>query len=294
MKYLFVACCFIISLTACESVPEPQTSQNKANTYKTVPPKASNGTSRYSVDQDFSPDILLDPKNIQDAIPRQEYVTKAGNKSPYTVLGKTYYVLPSAKGYKDKGGASWYGLKFHGHQTSNGEIYDIYAMTAAHKTLPIPCYVKVTNLENGLTAIVRVNDRGPFHEGRIIDLSYAAATKLGYIGKGTAQVMVEAIDVGQASAPVNATYQSEKVYANQQASSVEAGYVYLQVGAYLDASIAIDVQKKLAVNYADTVQVESGIDRYFRVRIGPVAETDVDRITNHLLQQGYPKPMRVR
>jgi rare lipoprotein A len=111
------------------------------------------------------------------------------------VLGKTYRILPSAKGYKARGVASWYGTKFHGESTANGERYDLYAMTAAHCTLPIPAYVLVTNLENGKQCVVRVNDRGPFVEGRLIDLSYAAATKLGYANKGTAQVEVSAIDV---------------------------------------------------------------------------------------------------
>lgn len=119
---------------------------------------------------------------------------RAGNKSPYTVLGKTYHLLPTAKGYREVGIASWYGSKFHGRSTSNGEAYDMFAMTAAHKTLPIPAYVRVTNVDNGRSAIVRVNDRGPFHDDRIIDLSYAAARKLGVYANGTAKVEVVAID----------------------------------------------------------------------------------------------------
>ncbi|MGB5098829.1 MAG: septal ring lytic transglycosylase RlpA family protein, partial [Porticoccaceae bacterium] len=129
-----------------------------------------------------------------DVTPRSEAITGAGNKNPYTVLGKTYHLLPTAAGYREKGVASWYGTKFHGRATSNGEPYDMFAMTAAHKTLPIPAYVRVTNLENGRSAIVRVNDRGPFHDDRIIDLSYAAAKKLGVFDQGTARVEVVAID----------------------------------------------------------------------------------------------------
>jgi peptidoglycan lytic transglycosylase len=144
---------------------------------------------------DGAPSRTLDPNSIEDAVPRRDPVTKAGNKNPYTVLGKTYRILPSAKGYKARGIASWYGTKFHGESTANGERYDLYGMTAAHCTLPIPAYVLVTNLDNGKQCVVRVNDRGPFAEGRLIDLSYAAATKLGYAHKGTARVEVSAIDV---------------------------------------------------------------------------------------------------
>lgn len=144
---------------------------------------------------DSAPARKLNPADIQDAVPKREPITKAGNKSPYTVLGQTYVLLPSAKGYRATGMASWYGTKFHGQSTSNGDEYDLYGMTAAHKTLPIPTYVLVTNLENNRQAVVRVNDRGPFVGSRLIDLSYAAAVKLGYADKGTAFVEVAAIDV---------------------------------------------------------------------------------------------------
>ena len=116
------------------------------------------------------------------------------NKSPYTQFGKTYYVLNSSQGFRETGIASWYGSKFHGRRTSNGDVYNMYAMTAAHKTLPIPTYVRVTNQENRRSVIVRVNDRGPFHESRIIDLSYVAALKLGFAANGTAKVSVEALN----------------------------------------------------------------------------------------------------
>lgn len=143
---------------------------------------------------DGPPPRDVDVSNLPDAVPKVEPIRKAGNKSPYTVFGKTYQVLPSNQGYRERGVASWYGNKFHGRKTSNGETYDMYAMTAAHKSLSIPSYVKVTNLDNGRTVIVRVNDRGPFHGGRIIDLSYAAAKKLDYSAKGVASVEVVAID----------------------------------------------------------------------------------------------------
>ncbi|HBQ01515.1 MAG TPA: septal ring lytic transglycosylase RlpA, partial [Gammaproteobacteria bacterium] len=119
----------------------------------------------------------------------------AGNRSPYTVLGKTYTVLPTERGYSERGVASWYGEKFHGHKTSNGEVFDMYMASAAHKSLPIPSFLRVTNLDNNRSLIVRVNDRGPFHGDRIVDLSYAAAMKLGYAERGTARVHLESIVV---------------------------------------------------------------------------------------------------
>lgn len=133
------------------------------------------------------------------AIPKNEPYSKAGNKSTYRVFGKQYQVRKTHHGYKERGMASWYGKQFHGRLTSNLERYDMYAMTAAHKSLPIPSYVKVTNLRNKKSIVVRVNDRGPFHSNRIIDLSYAAAKKLGMAEQGTAMVELEAISVGKSS-----------------------------------------------------------------------------------------------
>jgi len=154
----------------------------------------SNPTSRYQQRYDSEPSYRHNVGAVADAVPRIEARSRGGNKSPYRVFGKQYWVMPSSLGYTATGTASWYGSKFHGHQTSNGEIYNMYSMTAAHKSLPIPTYAKVTNLNNGRHVIVRVNDRGPFHGDRLIDLSYAAATKLGYAKLGTAQVRIEAID----------------------------------------------------------------------------------------------------
>lgn len=160
------------------------------STSSVLTPVKIESTSRYDKAQDGAPSTLKDVSLIANAQPKPVVRTRAGNKSPYTVLGKTYTLLPESKGYSERGYASWYGDKFHGHLTSNGDIYDMWGMTAAHKTLPIPSYVKVTNVENGRSVIVLVNDRGPFHNQRIIDLSYAAALKLGYADKGVAQVDV--------------------------------------------------------------------------------------------------------
>jgi len=131
---------------------------------------------------------------IPDAVPRFEPLARLGNPDSYVVFGRRYYIKKSARGYVERGLASWYGQPFHGRQTSSGETYDMYAMSAAHKTLPLPTYVRVTNLENGRSVVVRINDRGPFQDDRVIDLSYTAAVKLGMKNQGTARVEVRAIE----------------------------------------------------------------------------------------------------
>jgi rare lipoprotein A len=157
--------------------------------------------SRYGVDNDSVPNDNLDVSKLVEPTPRDEPRSLYGNKSPYSVLGKSYTVLPNASGYVERGIASFYGSKFHGYKTSNFEDYDMYQFTAAHKTLPLPSYARVTNLENGKSVVVRINDRGPFHENRIIDLSYAAAVKIGVWPKGTGLVEVRAIDPDHPDAP---------------------------------------------------------------------------------------------
>jgi rare lipoprotein A len=152
--------------------------------------------SRYSQKQDSPPEYHYGELELADATPRYESYAPA-NFRPYTVLGKYYTPMLSAKGFEEYGQASWYGQKFHGHLTSNGEIYDMFSMTAAHKTLPLPSFVKVTNLDNQKMTIVRVNDRGPFHPGRVIDLSYAAAKKLDVLSTGVANVKVEVVHIDE-------------------------------------------------------------------------------------------------
>ncbi len=150
--------------------------------------------------QDSAPShVPVDPWSVSEPVPKAEPRSRYGNPASYEVFGKRYYVLDSAQGYKERGIASWYGTKFHGRRTSSGEPYDMFAMTAAHKSLPLPSYVRVRNLENGRSLIVRVNDRGPFHPGRIIDLSYTAAVRLGVYAQGSARVEVEALEPGQAA-----------------------------------------------------------------------------------------------
>ena len=151
-------------------------------------------TGRYDIDSDIAPDAPISVEHLEDAHPQYEPYSLGGNTN-YTLRGEDYKIVKKTEGFTEKGKASWYGKKFHGHLTSNGEIYDMYSMSAAHKTLPIPSYVKVTNTDNNKTTIVRINDRGPFHEGRIIDLSYAAAYKLDVLRTGTANVEIEVITV---------------------------------------------------------------------------------------------------
>jgi rare lipoprotein A len=149
---------------------------------------------------DSVPDTIPDVDAIPEPEVKAEPRSRVGNRS-YAVLGKRYSIRDSAEGYVEQGMASFYGKKFHGRLTSNQEVYDMYAFTAAHKSLPLPSYVRVTNLANGKSVVVRVNDRGPFHAGRIIDLSYAAATKLGFVHQGTARVEVRALSPGEGRGP---------------------------------------------------------------------------------------------
>ena len=231
-------------------------------------------------EQDRAPSGVRDWHNIPDAQPKWEPKARYGNHSPYRVLGKTYYVMESSKGYRETGYGSWYGEKFAGRPTSSQEPYDPYAMTAAHKSLPLPSYVRVTNLENNKQIIVRVNDRGPFHDGRIIDLSYAAAHKIGYANKGTARVLVEAIDPAEFN---GATPQITPRVTQQPASTntipetlpneQNTEQFYLQVGAYKNLSTAKNLQQELIALTNAPVgiysQPEAGSQNVHRVRIGP-------------------------
>ncbi len=232
-----------------------------------------------------------------DVTPRREPITRAGNKNPYTVLGKTYHLLPTAEGYREVGIASWYGTKFHGRATSNGEAYDMFAMTAAHKTLPIPAYVRVTNLENGRSAIVRVNDRGPFHDDRVIDLSYAAAKKLSVLDQGTARVEVVAIDpstyqrnsvevpridtsVSRPARPLGPAPAHIKDGPPLAVAAVVKGAppqgAFLQVGSFSSLKSARSLEARVAQRVAMPALVRStrvaGRD-VFRVLIGPFVDT---------------------
>ncbi|MDX1693160.1 MAG: septal ring lytic transglycosylase RlpA family protein [Ketobacteraceae bacterium] len=202
-------------------------------------------------EKDGPPKLKKDISAVKNAVPRPEPKARYGNHSPYEVFGKTYHVMDSSKGYVEEGTASWYGEKFAGRFTSSMEPYDPYAMTAAHKSLPLPTYVRVTNLENGRSVIVRVNDRGPFHGTRIIDLSYAAAIKLGYANKGTARVKVEAIDPHRPATPkpvmADMPPTAESTDASLLASNSGSEQLYLQAGAFTQLTSAQRLQDQLQV-----------------------------------------------
>lgn len=221
--------------------------------------------------------------SIPDAVPRAEPLHRYANR-PYSALGKTYTPLQTTGNYSERGSASWYGKKFHGQRTSIGEVYDMYAMTAAHPTLPIPSYARVTNPANGKSVIVRVNDRGPFLHSRIMDLSYVAAYKLGYINQGSAEVEVESIAV-DANAPVTSAIVSSGVtvepitvmpIAAAPAMPVETagaptGQVFLQFGAFKSTQGAESFLARMRAELGDGSKHFSLYEKegLTRVHLGP-------------------------
>ncbi|RDS83132.1 septal ring lytic transglycosylase RlpA family protein [Dyella monticola] len=229
-----------------------------------------------------------DVDSLPEPVPKVEPHSLYGNKSPYTVLGHTYTVLPSASGYDERGIASFYGSKFHGYKTSNLEDYDMYKFTAASTVLPLPSYARVTNLQNGKSVIVRVNDRGPFHADRIIDLSYAAAVKIGVWPKGTGLVEVQGIDP---SAPPAAEAPSPPIVS---ATPAHPPTIYLQVGAFSDPANAERVAAQLRVANFAPVQVSDatiGGRLVHRVRVGPLSDVDsADQVSAKIEQMGLPQP----
>lgn len=213
---------------------------------------------------------------IPDPVPRSEPKSARGNPPFYTVLGKRYYVLDSAEGYSERGVASWYGPGFHAASTSNGERYDMYAMTAAHKTLPLPSYVQVTNLKNGKHVIVRVNDRGPFKEGRIIDLSYSAAVKLDMVKAGTTFVEVRALTTMQKASPPDAPPATSDLYVQAGAFGNEANAKRL-LGQLQAKGV------KNAFVRADQIDGKT----LYRVRVGPIPSVpEFDRVVQRLRALG--------
>ena len=231
------------------------------------------------------------PEAVPDAQPRAEPRSRNGNPPFYDVLGKRYYVLSSSVGYVERGVASWYGPGFHKVRTSIGEPYDMYAMTAAHTTLPLPTYVRVTNLQNGRSVVVRINDRGPFVDNRIIDLSYTAAGKLDMLRNGTAIVEVRSIDPATAIAPAEVARAADTDVppaAPVRVAAVRAFFV--QAGAFSDPKNADRLAEKLRGGGYGTVFVrenEIAGRRMFRVRIGPISSVEeFDRIVAALVRGG--------
>jgi rare lipoprotein A len=211
--------------------------------------------------RDHAPAGRPDLSKIAEPVPKPEPLSRYGNSPSYTVLGKRYSVLTSTRGFRERGIASWYGAKFHGRATSSMEPYDMCQFSAAHKTLPLPSYARVTNLDNGRSVVVRVNDRGPFHEGRVVDLSYVAALKLGVYETGTARVEVEAITPSGGPAYAAAPPRIE-------------GDIYLQVGAFGERANAETLRSQLtrAGERAEILTSNDGGRALHRVRVGPIAD----------------------
>lgn len=226
----------------------------------------------------------FDLSKVKPVVPTNEPKSKGGNPPSYVVFGQRYFVMPSAQGYVEEGIASWYGSKFHGNKTSNGEIYDMYQFTAAHKSLPLPTFVEVTNLANNRKIILRVNDRGPFHENRIIDLSYAAALKLDIVKNGTGRVRVRAI-----TDPKAATTSAAPTSSISQDPALVGGQLFTQVGAFSQLSNAQALQSELIAKQFKYVNIYPdktlGI---YRLRLGPHANTSVAaHVLKTLKQQGF-------
>jgi rare lipoprotein A len=224
-----------------------------------------------------APPLSVD--GIPDAVPRAEPRSAHGNPPFYDVYGQRYFVLPAATGYLERGVASWYGPTFHGGNTSSGEQYDMYGMTAAHKTLPLPTYARVTNLRNGKSIVVRINDRGPFVANRLIDLSYTAAAKLDMLREGTTLVEVRALTPGVPDE-----------LARSAASPPPA--LYVQAGAFADvqnAQRALDKLHGAGLANAFLVPPVQGRSRLYRLRVGPVASVaEFDQLAARLASLGMP------
>ncbi|MFC3286303.1 septal ring lytic transglycosylase RlpA family protein [Litchfieldella rifensis] len=286
-------------------------------------PSASSTASaagRYAMTQDAYPDLPPDVSNVPDAVPRVEPRAASGNRPNYQVWGKTYRVLSDPSDYRNQGVASWYGEKFHGYTTASGEIYDMYKMTAAHRSLPLPTYARVTNVDNGRAVIVKVNDRGPFHDDREIDLSYAAAARLDILGHGTGRVRVEAIDpiawqaqrqsppsqdpVTQAPAPrdrgegvtavptaaaasVTPTTDVATTEASGSGPSGPNSPIYLQVAALGSIANAEALKARLQNEISQPVRVASDASLH-RVQVGPLADSaQLEPLRDELRRAGY-------
>ena len=262
---LLVTLCLL--LAACGTTP------------KQAPPKTTTpqpGSGKYYLDDGppaSVPDGLAD---LPDAVPTDEVFHRFANR-PYTVFGQTYVPVVDKEPRKERGLASWYGRKFHGQRTSSGEVYDMFAMTAAHKTYPIPSYARVTNVKNGKSVVVRINDRGPFHANRIIDLSYAAASRLGIVELGSAPVEVERVLAGTVSDASRAPVQASTTPAIETPIvAQESAAMWLQLGAFSSAESAESFRQKVARDLPwllEPAQV-SARDGLHRVRVGPYRSRD--------------------
>lgn len=248
----------------------------------------STHTGRYSQKHDSTPSRKPYLSELIDAVPRDELPSRGGNKN-YTVRGKHYNVLSTSKNFKETGIASWYGSKFHGHLTSNGEIYNMYGMTAAHKNLPLPTYVKVTNNNNNKSVVVRVNDRGPFHESRVIDLSYSAAYKLDMLKTGTTNVTIEVIDSKsniKNSSPKKIQKKTPVITSSKTLNN------YIQILATQSRQNAINQSSMLQQQF-NTPNITTYSDGIYRVKLGPFSnELHQEKTLQKIRTNGYPKAFK--
>lgn len=283
----------IVLMTACSSIPQQQNNQIGQQTSAAASKDPQNALAHakqkggYYLDDGPGENPPGDLHRIPDATPKHEPL-RAANMQPYVALGKQYKPMTELKPYKQRGIASWYGRRYHGSNTASGEVYDMYAMTAAHPTLPLPSYARVTNLDNGKSVVVRLNDRGPFLSNRLIDLSYTAAYKLGIVSNGSGRVEVESIlPAGTvAAAPLP---QKPKTVLAAAAGNTESKPVYLQLGAFGSSDNAknflAQAQKKLP-SIKDSINISKNNGLY-KIHAGPypnpvVARTDVDTISQQL------------
>lgn len=270
----------LLGLAGCASSPRrPATAGSRAPRDNT----SLSQSQRYRARSDSTPDIAgIDFNAIAEPVPKVEPLARYGNKSPYTVNGQTYAVLPTAAGYVERGIASWYGTKFHGYKTSDFEDYDMYKFSAASKVLPLPSFARVTNLANGKSVIVRVNDRGPFVPNRIIDLSLAAAVRIGIYPKGSGLVEVQGIDPAHPDAQ----------RAPRPPPAGGAPRLYVQVGAFADAANAERLAARLRglnLGGVRVVAAPANGQTLQHVQIGPLPDADtVDRVTARLDAMGLP------
>lgn len=247
--------------------------------------------------RDHAPSGIPDISTIPEPVPRREPLARYGNRPTYTVLGRNYHVLEDATGFSERGIASWYGAKFHGRPTSSMEPYDMCAFTAAHKTLPLPSYARVTNLDNGRSIIVRVNDRGPFHDGRVIDLSYVAALKLGIYARGIGNVQVDALAEGM---PIRDAGTPGTAVASAPSATPAAAFSpgWLQVGSFGERANARAAEQRLhaaGIRNVDTRRTRGGDRTLWRVRVGPVSSAgEADELRQRIGGLGLGQPQLVR
>jgi rare lipoprotein A len=275
MKKLLILLVAAGWLAGCSSTPRTKPSS--------APPSESRSAGGYYLDDGPEANPPQNLEQVPDAVPRDEPLHKFANR-PYEVMGVDYKPMSEREPYRQTGRASWYGKRFHGKKTSSGEIYDMYGMTAAHPTLPIPSYVKVTSLDSGKAVIVRVNDRGPFHSDRVIDLSYTAAYKLGLLKKGSGRVTVESIGPETEAVTPLATMapivvaplaaDAEAAPRNEQKQAASAAGIYVQLGAFGN----IENARKLLLRVREVLSIPAElvhvalVGRLHRVNLGPFAD----------------------